>query len=339
MGVSVRGRRPALLYVRAHDRLAVAVDVRFSQTQVMLADFSGRALAVETLRTPSAPAELIEELAGRIPRMLQVHGRAGECQGVGVVVPGMVDPETSRLINAPALGWRDVDLREPLAAALDMPVYVERDAVACAQARMWLGRRDGEGCDSFAYVTVSDGIGAGFVVGGRVIRGRNGGAGELGHLPLSLEGPACVCGARGCLEAYASNLATVARFLGRELSTRESYAEIRETRVAVTDVIARARSGDGAARAALEASARYLGTGLAAVVNALNPARIVVGGEFVAAWDMVGDSVRAAMEERTLMQPSGAGTALVPEPVDEQTRLRGAAALVIAPMFAAPAVA
>jgi predicted NBD/HSP70 family sugar kinase len=338
-GASARGRKPTLLHVRAHDRLAVAIDVRLSETQLMLSDFSGRALSTELLATPAHPAELVEALAARIARLLAAHSAAGVCQGIGLVVPGMVDQATGRLVNAPTLGWRDVDLRGALEEAVGLPVHVERDAVACALAQMWMGHAGGGsgagGGDSFAYVTFSDGVGAGLVMGGRLVRGHRDAAGEFGHIPLSLEGPACLCGSRGCWEAYTSNAAVVARYLGRELSSRESYAQVRETRLTVADVVARARAGDVTAREALEVTGRYVGLGLAAIVNALNPARIVVGGEIAAAWDMIRPQVVQALAERTLTQ-GAAATPVIPEPNDPQTRLRGAAALVVAPIFAAP---
>jgi N-acetylglucosamine repressor len=338
MGAAPRGRKPTLLHVRAHDRLAIAVDVRLSETQLMLSDFSGRPLATGLLATPARPDELVEALAARIRRLLEAHAAAGECQGVGLVVPGMVDRVTGRLVNAPTLGWKDVDLRGALEAAVGLPVHVERDAVACALAQMWMGQGGAaQGPDSFAYVTFSDGVGAGLVMGGHVVRGHRDAAGEFGHIPLSLDGPACLCGSRGCWEAYTSNQAVVARYLGRELATRESYAEVRETRLTVADVIARARAGDEAARAALEATGRYIGLGLAAIVNALNPARIVVGGEIAAGWDLVRPAVQQALAERTLTQ-GAAATPVIPEPHDSRTRLRGAAALVVAPLFAAPTI-
>ena len=336
-GTSRRGRKPTLLHVRAHDRLAVAIDVRLSETNLMLADFSGQSIALDVLKTPSTPAELVAELAARVRALLEDNAAVGSCQGIGLAVPGMVDHTTGRLLNAPSLGWRDVDLREALAEAAGLPVHIERDAVACAYAQMWLGEAAAEQLDSFAYVTISDGVGAGLVINGHVVRGHRDAAGEFGHIPLVLEGPACMCGSRGCWEAYTCNPAIVARYLGRELATRDSYAQVAATGVTVSDVIARARAGEAAARAALEASGRYIGLGLAAIVNALNPGRIIVGGEIAGAWDLIGRDVVAAMAERTLTQGSAA-TPVIPEPGDEQTRLRGAAALVVAPIYAAPAI-
>lgn len=337
VGTSRRGRKPTLLHVRAHDRLAVGIDVRLSETQVMLADFAGRTLALEVLRTPNCPHELVADLAARVRRLLGANSAAGDCQGIGLVVPGMVDSVTGKLVNAPTLGWRDVDLRGELQQALGIEVKIERDAVACAVAQMWLGQAVGGGADSFAYVTFSDGVGAGLVLNGRVVRGHRDAAGEFGHIPLTLDGPACLCGSRGCWEAYTSSYAIVARYLGRELSTRESYAAIRDSGMTVRDVIARARSGDAGAQSALEVTGRLMGLGLAAIVNAVNPARIVVGGEIAAAWDVVSPVLLSAMAERTLTTGTAA-TPVSPEAADQQTRLRGAAALVVAPVFAAPAI-
>ena len=330
-----RGRKPTLLHVRSHDRLAVAVDVRFSQTHVMLCDFSGRMIALERFATPGTPEALVAEMAARIRRMQQDHRAAGECEGIGLVVPGMVDRRTGKLVHAPTLGWRDVDLGGALSAEMGMEVHTERDAIACALAQMWLGPKEGNAQDSFVYLTVSDGVGAGLVVNGVVVRGHRDAAGEFGHIPLSLDGPACLCGSHGCWEAYTSNAAVVARYLGRDLATRESYAHVRETRLTVADVVARARAGDAVARTALEMTGRYIGLGLAAIVNALNPARIIVGGEIAAGWDLIRVPVAQALAERTLTQ-GAAATPVIPEPHDEQTRLRGAAALVVAPVFAAP---
>jgi N-acetylglucosamine repressor len=335
-GTSPRGRKPTLLHVRAHDRLVVGIDVRASETQVLLADFAGRTLALESFRTPATPDELLTELGERIPRLLETSAGEGTCQGVGLVLPGMVEPSSGRLVNAPTLGWCDVDLRTPLQALLGVEVHVERDAVACALEQMWQ-RGPGPGLDSFVYVTFSDGVGTGLVVHGRVVRGHGSTAGEFGHVPLSLDGPACSCGSRGCWEAYTSSCAIVARYLGRELTGRESFAAVRESGLTVGDVIARARAGDDVAGATLTATARYIGLGIAAIVNALNPASIVVGGEIAGAWDLIGEGIVGAMRERTLTDDARS-TPVVPEASDQGTRLRGAAALVVAPLFAAPAI-
>ena len=333
-----RGRKPTLLYVRTRDRLAVGIDVRFSRTSVILSDFGGREIAVETFATPLDPAELTAELGRRVVRLVETHADAGECEGVGLVVPGMVDRRTAVVLNAPTLGWRDVDLRAALTAAVGLPVFIDRDAAACAMAHMWLSQASGDGVDNFVYLTVSDGVGTSVVVNGEVLRGYRSTAGEFGHVPLSLDGPQCACGARGCLEAYASNRATLARYLGRDLSPPAASAQQRGEGLEIPDLVARARSGDTAAAAALRDTGRYLGVGIANIINSISPARIVVGGEITAAWDLIEPAVQESLRERTLTAASAA-TPVVVEAGDAYLRLRGASALVVAPVFVAPRVA
>ncbi|HEU0055345.1 MAG TPA: ROK family transcriptional regulator [Longimicrobium sp.] len=334
---SPRGRRPRMLHVRTHDRLVVAADVRFNRTWLMLSDFSGEQIALETFDTPLDPAALTAELAARIGRILRTYGQGGTCEGVGIAVPGMVDHRTGRVLNAPQLGWRDVEIRDALAEATGLAVHVENAPIACALSKMWLGQREGDAGD-FVYVTVSEGVGAGVVVNGQVMRGHTHSAGEFGHVPINPDGPRCLCGATGCWEAHTSNLATLSRYLGRELSPTETRALLAETPLTVTDLIMRARTGDEKARDALLATGRYLGIGLAMIVNSLNPSRIFVGGEVTAAWDLIGPGVRAEIESRALTS-AAAATPVIPEQSVGHPRLRGACALVAAPLFAAPTVA
>ena len=333
-----RGRRPKMLYVRTHDRLAIAVDVRFSHTYLMLSDFGGTALAMETFPTLVAPAALVAELSARIERMLRAHKAITKCEGIGLVVPGMVDQRTGRILNAPQLGWHDVDIRDALARATGLPVNIENAPIACALAQMWLGKRGGEGPSDFVYVTVAEGVGAGAVINGEVVRGHGHTAGEFGHVPLNLDGPPCLCGARGCFETYTSNLATIARYLGRELAPTEMRTLLHSTGLTIGDVIARARAGEPRAVAALDETARYLGAGLSVIINALNPSQIFVGGEITELWGRIEPTVRAEIAKRALT-PNAASTPIIPEPAGSYPRLRGATALVAAPSFAAPKVA
>jgi predicted NBD/HSP70 family sugar kinase len=333
-----RGRKPKMLHVRTRDRLVVAIDVRFSRTYVMLTDFGGSSIALETFETVASPPALVKALATRVRRLLRGHGAAGSCEGIGLVVPGMVDQDTGRVLNSPQLGWRDVDIRDALARATGQPVHIENAPIACALSRMWLGQRGGDVPADFVYVTVSDGVGTGVVVNGAVVRGSANTAGEFGHVPLTLDGPTCLCGARGCLEAFTSNLATLSRYLEHEFSPANARALLRSTGLTITDVIAFARSGERKAIAALEETARYLGIGLAMIINALNPAQIVVGGEITEAWDRLMPIIGSAITARALTR-AAAHTPIIPESADSYPRLRGATALVAAPVFAAPQVA
>ena len=336
--VTSRGRRPRLLYVRTRDRLAIGVDIRYSGTSILVADFAGQEIASDRFATPLVPEEMVARLASRLRGVKEKCADVGECEGVGLVVPGIVDPVTGVVLRAPTLGWREVDLRGALAAAIEVPVYIERDAVACAMAHMWMGHTPGGKGDNFVYLTVSDGVGTGLVVNGGILRGALSTAGEFGHIPLNADGPRCACGARGCLEAYTANPATVARYLGRELDSAEAYAALRFSDVDIRGVIARARSGDAAASTALRETGRYLGLGIANLINAVSPAQVVVGGEITAAWDLIEPLVRESLRSRALTTAS-AETPVVIETNEDLLRLRGGTSLVLAPVLGAPEVA
>jgi len=336
LGESVgRGRRPTFLYIDSRERCVVGVDIRASRTYILVTDVVGRQLgAVSSFQTNRDVDVLIQELARRIKQILTDYNA---CEGVGVSVPGMVEPTKGRVVHAPTLAWHDVNLRDPLAAALGIPVQIENSGKACALAQLWATRSDVVASGNSVFVSVSDGVGVGIVVNGEVLRGRHNTAGEFGHVPLSIDGPKCSCGATGCWEAYVSNLATLSRYFGRDLSDPRPR-DSEEAAFSVEDLIARARAGEAKALAALSSTARYLGLGLASIVNALDPARVYIGGEITTAWSLIEPIVRSALRERTLTEFGGA-TEIHVVPAEDHPRLRGAVALVAAPAFAAPMVA
>jgi len=338
-GEAKRGRKPTFLYIDSRRRAIAAVDIRASQTFLMLTDKLGKPLTgVVGLPTLRDPQELARVLATRIAALVAEHPDVEACDGIGVVVPGMVQRSTLTVLHAPMLGWRNVSLGEPLAAASGLPVEIESSGRACVLAQAWAMRDDlASTSGDLVFVSVSDGLGVGVMIHGEVLRGRHNIAGEFGHVPLSLDGPRCSCGANGCWEAYVSNRATLARYFGRPM---EPAGPVRAAHrdFTIDDLLARARARDVQASAALQATARYLGLGLASVVNAFDPARVYIGGEITSAWDLIEPTVRAALAERALI-PAVADTDIRPVGTGEHPRLQGAAALVAAPAFAAPVVA
>ena len=339
VGESVgRGRRPTFLFIDSRQRCVVGVDIRASRTYILVTDLMGRQLGVvSSFQTNRDVDVLIQELARRVKQVLTDYKEVGACECVGVAVPGMVDPARGHVLHAPTLSWRDVNLRDPLAVALGIPVHIENSGKACALAQLWATRSDVVASGNSIFVSVSDGVGVGIVVNGELLRGRHNTAGEFGHVPLSIDGPKCSCGATGCWEAYISNLATLSRYFGRDLSD-PGPRDVETANFSVEDLIARARAGDAKALAAINSTARYLGLGLASIINALDPARIFIGGEITTAWSLIEPIVRSALRERTLTEFGGATEVLV-VPAEDHPRLRGAVALVAAPAFAAPMVA
>lgn len=327
-GDTGRGRKPTFLYIDSRRRAGVAIDIRVSQTSLMLTDMVGKPIGgIVTMPTERDPKRLVKSLATRIQQILHDHAHIDDCIGIGVAVPGMVERPSRRVLHAPTLGWHDVDLRDMLAKATGLPVEIENSGRICALAQLWT-MHGAEGLSGdFVFVSASDGLGVGVSSQREVLRGRHNLAGEFGHLLLSMDGPQCSCGANGCWEAYVSNRATLAR-----------YGTGPDDGFTIDDLIARARGGDLRARTALQATGKYLGVGLALLVNGFDPAAVFVGGEITAAWDLIEPALREAFLERALT-PAVAATPIRPVAPMEHPRLTGAAALVTAPAFAAPVVA
>ncbi|KUK36274.1 MAG: Glucokinase GlkA [Thermacetogenium phaeum] len=219
-------------------------------------------------------------VADRILAGMEVVSAGRDACGVGVAVPAYLEPGTERILFAPNLKWRNVDLKRELEDALGLPVWLENDANLAALGEHRYGA--GRGFKDLVYITVSTGVGSGLVLGGRLYTGTYGGAGEFGHMVVDPEGPTCSCGNRGCLEGVASGCAIKRK--AQELIKSGSGRRMLE--LAGGDLSAvdsrivglAAREGDPEARAILATAGRYLGIAIASVANLLNPAVFIVGG-------------------------------------------------------------
>lgn len=334
-----RGRRPTFLYLNSQQRCAVAIDVRATRTYLMMTDMIGKQLEnIVSFPTELEPEKFIKTLSQLIKQLLEDNKEVSACDGIGLVVPGMTDIKTGMVLHAPTLGWRNVDLLTPLQKEFeDIPIHIENSGKACALSQIWATRSESYAHNDLVFVSISDGVGVGVVINGELIRGKHNTAGEFAHVPLSIDGLPCSCGANGCWEAYISNLATISRYFGKNLSKRQPLS-LEAANFTIEDLVKRARGGDGKALAALHSTARYLGLGLASIINAIDPSQIYLGGEITEAWDLIEAQVRDAIKERTLIRDLGA-TPIRIVPANEYPRLRGAVALVTAPAFAAPKVA
>lgn len=339
-GESPRGRKPRHLYIETRRQCALAVDISASFTMIQVTDPLGHPLlALQQFPTQRRPDGMIAELARRIDKILSGHPEFGTCLGIGVAIAGLVDFKRGHLQYAPTLDWRDVNIREPLEAATGLPVVVENSVKACVLAQVWAVRGHDPVDGSIVFVNASDGVGVGIAIDGQLLRGTHNHAGEFGHVALSMDGPRCNCGQRGCLEAYVSVGATVARYLGREPSSpARAPAPARQPKITMATIVSRAHDGEARAIETLVDTGYYLGRGLAAIVKAVDPRRIYVSGELTDAWDLVEPALRRAMREQALTSETADSEILI-VPLGEHPRLRGAAALVTSPAFAAPVVA
>jgi glucokinase len=217
---------------------------------------------------------------------------------VGVGAAGMVDVAEGILRFAPNLAWRNLPIAARMHEALGLPVQLDNDANVAAYGEYRFGA--GRGYRLVLLVTVGTGLGGGIVSDGRLVRGANGFAAEVGHVVVQPDGPTCGCGNRGCWEQMASGKA-IGR-LGRE-EARERPGSLVASMAADPEAVTgrtvteAALAGDGAAQRILGEVGRWLGIGLAGLANVLDPQVIVVGGGTVAAGDLLLEPARAAFAE------------------------------------------
>lgn len=335
-GHALRGRKPRFLHLNKERVGIIGINIRPATTRIALADLDAHFVAQETIPTAQTPEQFLADLIPRLHKLIEMRPEV-TCEGIGVSLPGRIDLVSQKLVFAPNLGWSDVDLKTPIEKATGLPVELENAANACALAEVWFGRHS-EGVRNLIAITVSEGIGSGVIVNGRLVCGSNGAAGEFGHITLIEDGFECRCGNRGCWESYASNSAAVRYYVQATSGGRAGRAESRTQEVlpSFDDILRLADQGDPKANEAIEKMAHYIGAGAALLVTGLAPDVIVVIGEATRLWHRIGPVIEKTVKSRSFTH---ATTRIIPADPSAQPRLRGTIALVLQKHFGAPSVA
>lgn len=276
--------------------LTIGVDIGGTKVLGGVVDPDGLVLAHTRRETPADDVaqtrdliiEVVHELAALYP-----------VEAVGIGAAGWIEASRSTVLFAPNLAWRHEPLRAEVAAVVDLPIVVENDANAAAWAEFCFGA--GRNTNDMVMITIGTGIGGGIVIGGELLRGVHGIASELGHVNAVPGGHPCGCGRRGCLEQYASGNALV-RFAqsaakddpGRAVHLLE-LAGGNPGAITGPMVTAAAQAGDDAARGAFAEIGRWLGLGLADLVQILDPEVFIVGGGVIEAGDLLLGPTRSAL--------------------------------------------
>ncbi|MEV5488343.1 ROK family transcriptional regulator [Streptomyces bobili] len=317
--------RPATL-VRVDGGRALFIGVKLTGDEIIgvLTDLCCRILLARRVpladRDPDAVLDATTDLVREL--LTEADGYGVRVAGLGIAVSGDVDRAEGVVRYSPFLDWHDVPLAGLVAAGTGLPVTVDNDVRALTVAEQWFGA--GVGLSDFAVVTVGAGIGCGLVVHGRVVAGAHGVAGEIGHVTVDADGPPCHCGNRGCLEAVASDGAILARI--RETGGTEVTG--------TAEAVERARQGDTGAREAYARAGNAIGRGIATVVNLFGPARVIISGEGLAAYDLFAEQIREAFQAAAFGSAAQCDVRTRPLPFEEWAR--GAAATAIQSFITAP---
>lgn len=319
-GRSTGGRPRVLLEIERDGGCVIGIKLTETQLIGAFTDLGAVTIAQHTIplggdRSPEAVVEELDRLVG----LLSAEAPGRRLFGVGIGLAGAIDRHAGICRFSPYLPWRDVPLRMLLEQRIARPVVIENDVSALTLAERWFG--GGVGLNDFVVVTLGRGVGLGMVLDGRLYRGGHGAGGEFGHMTMEPHGPLCDCGKQGCLEALIGEPALTERLTaicGRETSLAEG-AQL-------------ARAGHEAVRSVFATAGATLGLALAAVINLLNPTRVIMGGEDLDALELLLEPMRAALATHCF-DGLFADLDLIVEPWSDDVWARGAAGLVLDELF------
>ncbi len=319
LGRLPRGRRPT--FVTLNDKhVTLAIDLRPGNASLAVIDINGKILSRESVALgaqSSSKAEVKEAIQkiATAARTLRDSFSEREFAGVGVSVSGRVNQKTHKVIFSPNVPWTQIDLHAELQQVLESEIEVENAANACLFAERWFGEF-GE-ASNMIVVGVSDGIGTGLLVDGRLVRGRGDMAGEFGHMPLEESEVVCGCGNKGCWETFASNRAGLRYY--RELAPESTVGSFRE-------LLELAMGGDLRALRSIDKMMMYLARGITILAAGLAPEVVIVVGDCTALWPRIHPILESQLIAKAFMPNT---PRIVAATEGDVARLRGAAALVL----------
>lgn len=316
------GRPASPLAICADREFFVGVKITADELIGVVCDLGAQVCTSAHRRLPNPDVEhVLTELGHLVNGLLDGPGNyRSRTRRLGLAVSGDVDRATGLVRYSPFLHWHNVPLQDRTEKLTGLTVTVENDVKALTTAEHWFG--EGVGAESFALVTVGTGIGCGLVIGGRLVSGSHGVAGEIGHIGVDMNGPTCHCGGRGCVEAIAGTDAIVGR--ARECTGRP--------RLTFENAVRLARGGDKRLGAVFAEAGNAIGCGIAAVANLVGPARIVVSGEGLAAYDLFETHIRTGFERQAFGAAADCPLSIRPLPFEEWAR--GAATVSIQSLVA-----
>ncbi|HLM68302.1 MAG TPA: ROK family protein [Longimicrobium sp.] len=280
---------------KAEKRWIVGVDLGGTNVVVGLVPIEGgEVLGLRTLPTESNRGakfvvdRIVHMVNDAIEEVVAAHGTTrAAVAGVGIGSPGPLNRKTGTVINTPNLGWRNFPLRDLISNAVKLPCTLDNDANCATYGEWWLGA--GRGTQSLVGFTLGTGIGGGIVLNGEIYHGCSDVAGEIGHMTIDSNGRKCKCGNYGCLEQYASGPAIALRAMeGIEAGAESMLEEMVDGRldeITAATVYEAAVLGDPYATEVMKDTARFLGSGVASIINILNPQMVVIAGGVTRAGD------------------------------------------------------
>lgn len=282
----------------------IGIDVGGTNVKIALVSDKGKIIYSNSIPTRAEMGYeyTINSMKDAVRDLLkETKTKSSDIESMGFGFPGQIDCKKGIVRLAPNIpGWVNVPIAEIMEKEFGIPTRVDNDVRTATLGELNYGA--GVGCENLVCITVGTGIGSGLVVNGKLVRGANNAAGEIGHIKLNMQGgPLCGCGDRGCLEAYASGPSIVAmaeEYIRGGKSTK--YRELANPDITPYIVAVAAKEGDPVAKQIFRIMGEYIGMGLTSVVNLLNPEKIIIGGGVADAGDILLDPIRETIAKRAM---------------------------------------
>lgn len=324
-GESTGGRKPINLVFNHDYGYIIGIKIENERLVFALVNLEPAVISQFSYRyEKKASYKVVKELLIKgIERLKKEIGeKKGQLLGIGIAVSGIVDHINGRLISSTLLGWQKIDFKKELEKRFDVAVYLDNDVNCYALAQKWAGK--GRENSDFVCVTIGEGIGAGVIVNGKVFRGAVGGAGEIGHMIINVEGNQCYCGQRGCLETYASEDFII------------NYVREKSGRLyTIEEIIDKAYADDPVCIDAISIAGRHIGCGLVNVIMHFNPEKIILGGKGLKEKDFMIPHIEETLR-KNWFDKIGVKTVLEVDSLGNEYFLLGASILVLSELLEMP---
>ncbi len=320
------GRKPTLLDFNYDYGVACGIKVEVEKVILGLTNLEGKIISKSEEKFPRGTKS--QKILKLIKESLDRLTQETNLLGIGIGISGFVNLERDVSIYSPILNWKNVDLARPLEEKYGVPVFINNDVNTLTLTEKWYGA--GKNYRNFICVTVGEGIGSGIVIDSNLYTGAIGGAGEIGHICISRNGPKCRCGERGCLEVFACDY-----FLIREAKKVMARGQGTFNEPTPKNLLEAAEYGDPIAKDIFKRMGKNLGIGVKNVVNLLNPEAIILGGERMDAYEFFSPSFEEAVKRHSFPEEAKK-LDILPAKFGKEGWVIGAATLVIRDFFRLP---
>jgi transcriptional regulator of PTS gene len=279
------GRRPTLLAVRPDGVHVIGVNMAIHEIRVVIVNFQAEVKATHTavlVNDYYSPDEIVSITAQAIQAcMWDANFSKDQISGAGVGIPGPVDSATGVIRFLPNYGWKDVPFQKMLQEKINHPVFIDNSSNNLATGEYWYG--DGRGIANFLVITLENGVGAGMMLNGQLIRGHLGAASEFGHICADLQGPLCRCGRNGCIETFVGNNSILRDAKELVCQGKWSKVGVNPDDIHFTEVMGELAQGNVDLENIYRKAGEVLGVGIYNMITMLDPERVIITGKGVAA--------------------------------------------------------